>query len=82
MGLLPAGVYKNRHFAEHAVKVASHIDLAMQDLLYDPQTSGGLMIAVPEKEAMSLVNRLKDYIDCAAIIGHVTERKDGVIYIK
>lgn len=82
MGLLPEGVYKNRHFAQHAVKAEPHIDLAMQDILYDPQTSGGLMIAVDEKDAQKLLSRLKDHIETAAIIGHVVEREESLLNIR
>ena len=39
MGILPAGMYRNRHFAEAGVD-AGDVELARQDLLYDPQTAG------------------------------------------
>ncbi len=56
-GVLPAAVYRNRSFAE------AHVDpgatpLALQDLLFDPQTSGGLMIAVAPADADALVAAL------------------------
>ena len=40
MGVLPAGLYRNRSFAESSVD-AGEVELAVQDLLFDPQTSGG-----------------------------------------
>lgn len=39
--------------------------------MFDPQTSGGLLIAVPEKESQQLLRRLKDSIAAAEIVGYV-----------
>ena len=72
MGLVPAGAYRNRGFAEGATLVRGDVSRAMQDILYDPQTSGGLLIAVDERDAEAL---RKD-IPGAAIIGYVTEREE------
>ena len=41
MGLIPAGAYRNREYAEPGVRVGGNVTRAMQDILYDPQTSGG-----------------------------------------
>ena len=53
MGLLPAGMYRNRTFAEPGVD-AGVIELCKQDLLYDPQTAGGLLMAVDPADADAL----------------------------
>ncbi len=82
LGMLPAGVYKNRQFAEFAVHAEPTIDLAMQDILYDPQTSGGLLIAVAQKDAMTLLGRLQSCLPVSAIIGEVVKRKERILYIK
>lgn len=82
MGLLPEGVYKNRNFAEQAVEAKAHIDTAMQDILYDPQTSGGLLIAVPEQHAPKLLQRLRDHLEIASIVGHVIDKQEKTIIIK
>ena len=50
MGLLPAGMYRNRAFAEVGVD-AGETALCRQDLLYDPQTAGGLLMAVDPADA-------------------------------
>ena len=42
MGLIPAGAYRNRDFAQKGVTVRGDVSRTMQDLLYDPQTSGGM----------------------------------------
>ena len=73
MGLIPAGAYRNRNYAEKGVKVVGDISVAMQDILYDPQTSGGLLIAVAKEDAEACFKELKEVIPEAAIIGHVTE---------
>ncbi|MDD5944865.1 MAG: selenide, water dikinase SelD, partial [Clostridia bacterium] len=50
MGILPEGMYRNRSFAESYVD-AGDTELAVQDMLYDPQTSGGLLMAVSPSDA-------------------------------
>ena len=47
MGFIPAGAYRNRDFAEAGVRVVGAVARALQDIFYDPQTSGGLLCAVP-----------------------------------
>lgn len=76
MGLIPAAAYRNREFAENDLHLASEIDRAILDILFDPQTSGGLLISIPEKEAPSLLNALQSEIPNVAIIGYVTESSD------
>ena len=80
MGLIPAGAYRNRQFAEAGVQVCGNISLALQDLLYDPQTSGGLLMAIPEAEAAQCLAELRQQMPQAAIIGYVTEKED--VYLK
>ena len=72
MGLIPAGAYNNRNFRGAFVNFAASVSQRVQDLLFDPQTSGGLLIAVAAEEAGRLVTALKAKgIDCAAIVGEV-----------
>ena len=82
MGLVPAGAYRNRKFAGSGVKMCREISLAMQDILYDPQTSGGLLFALPEKEAGKCLRELKDKIPQSAIVGYVTEKEDASICLE
>lgn len=53
----------------------------MQDILYDPQTSGGLLMALPEDQAQACLDELREQIPQAAIIGSVTERLEQWIYL-
>ena len=82
MGLIPAGAYRNRAYAEAGVFVRSNVSRAMQDILYDPQTSGGLLFATPEAEAEACLVRLRQTIPDAEIIGYVTEKEDSYIILE
>ena len=68
MGVLPAGLYRNRSFAEASVDAGS-VELAVQDLLYDPQTAGGLLIAAHPDDADALQDALEASVPCAQRIG-------------
>jgi selenide,water dikinase len=58
-------------------------DPVLRDILFDPQTSGGLLIGCAEKAARSLLHRLvEEGIADARIIGHVTHEKEERIYLK
>ncbi len=70
MGILPAGVYRNRNFAEPFVE-AGEVPLNVQDALYDPQTSGGLLIAVDPADAEALYAGLREAVPSAQRIGTV-----------
>ena len=76
MGFLPAGAYRNREYAK--VRAAAGISRAMQDLCYDPQTSGGLLFALPEAQAGACLARLEG----AAIVGYVTELDDHPLILE
>ena len=82
MGLIPAGAYRNREYAQAGVAVRGNISLAMEDILYDPQTSGGLLFAIPKEEADACLSQLKQAIPNAAIIGYVTEKEDSYIILE
>lgn len=81
MGFIPAGAYRNRDFAEASVKVVGDVARALQDICYDPQTSGGLLCAVPEAEAAACLAELRAAAD-AAVIGYVTEQLEQPIYLE
>ena len=81
MGLVPAGTYKNREFRECMVDFAPSVDRLVQDILFDPQTSGGLLICVDRESADELLEKLREKgMANAAIIGEVvTEPKERII---
>jgi selenide,water dikinase len=76
-GALPGGLKNNREFASCAVEVAGGVSPEIESLLYDPQTSGGLLIALPEAGARALEKSLHG----AYIIGRVLERGEKPIRI-
>ena len=82
MGFIPAGAYRNREYAQAGVAVRGNISRAMEDILYDPQTSGGLLFAIAAKEAESCLSQLRRSIPEAAIIGYVTEKEDACIILE
>lgn len=59
-GLIPAAAYHNYEYIKDFVKVGEQVETAWLDIACDPQTSGGLCIAVPECEAVSFVQALKE----------------------
>lgn len=65
-GAIPGGLKNNREFVSSCVEGTSEFD----DLLYDPQTSGGLLIALPERDAAALEKKMPD----AYRIGQVLEK--------
>ena len=82
MGILPAGMYRNRSFAEEWVDPGD-VPLAIQDMLYDPQTSGGLLIAVDRDDADAMYEELKSAVPSAQRIGIVRKYRGGKrIYLK
>ena len=82
MGTLPAGMYRNRTFAEPMVD-AGDTELAVQDVLYDPQTAGGLLIACDPADADALFAALKPAVPSAQRVGTVQPYTGGArIYLK
>ena len=81
MGILPEGMYRNRSFAEPFTQVGPGVSRALMDVLFDPQTSGGLLMAVAEKDADAMLAQLTDKVPHAAIIGHVVENRGCAIQV-
>lgn len=80
MGLLPAGVYRNRNYAEPFVD-EGWLPLNVRDALFDPQTSGGLLIAVDPRDADALERDLRASVPSAQRIGTVIAKSDKSIYL-
>lgn len=75
--LLTAAAQRNRNYLTPFVQF-QNVPFAMEEVLFDPQTSGGLLIALPAEEAESLV---QDLGAPAAIVGTVTEKKEAEITV-
>ena len=81
MGFIPAGAYRNRDYTNGLVKLVDDVDRAMQDICYDPQTSGGLLIALSEKDADACLTQMKEAGVDAYKVGYVTEQLNYPIYL-
>jgi len=83
MGLLPAGSFANRNFCTSRVRQVRSIDPMLLDILADAQTSGGLLICLPEQNARDLTGDLRAHgVPCAAVIGRAGAVSDtGMIEI-
>jgi len=81
MGMIPAGSFANRRFCERAVTVEAGVDSLLVDLLADAQTSGGLLICVPESGAADLHAELERRHVPHPEIGCVVERSRGAIRV-
>ena len=86
MGFVPAGAYSNRSFVGDNAALDG-VPRAYQDILFDPQTSGGLVIAAAQKDAQQLYEELCAVLKntvCGkpAIIGTVVAHNEKVVWVK
>lgn len=82
MGLLPAGLYRNRDFVGARCTVASGVKRDVADLLFDPQTSGGLLIATAKQTAHEVIEYISQKALCTAIIATCSLSDAGHMYIE
>ena len=80
--LFTAAAQRNRNHVADNVDFSENITFAMEELLFDPQTSGGLLFAVKKEDALPFLKELKNEGFPAAIVGHFTQKKEKNIYIK
>jgi selenide,water dikinase len=81
-GYIPGGLIANREFAECTVKYEGKISDELKTLLFDPQTSGGLLIAVAEERAEELQTALQSAGVPAVSIGQILAHSKPLIRIK
>lgn len=73
-GMIPGGGARNREFYGPNVKISDEVADEIGEIVFDPQTSGGLLIALPERDAVALLAELQRTGNTdAAIIGHVAK---------
>jgi selenide,water dikinase len=83
MGLIPGGTIRNRDFRLNMIETVAGVSDVQLLILFDAQTSGGLLISLPESEAELLVERMyKQGIRDATIIGEVVDKPKGKIVVK
>ena len=83
MGMIPEGAYKNKKYFDSKVDL-SGVKEVYGDLLFDPQTSGGLLYAVEAKYGEEIIKALKGSTLATevAIIGKVVPKKEKLIYVR
>jgi selenide, water dikinase len=81
-GMLSGGLQRNREFRLPMVDVGKNIPPYLADILFDPQTSGGLLIAISKGKAVRLLNKLHQAgVTGAAVIGEVSSEPRGRISV-
>lgn len=78
---LTAAAQKNRNHVEKHVRFEG-ISFAMEEVLFDPQTSGGLLIAVHPEDAAAMVKEMQRHGLPAAVVGEITEKSEYEIYVR
>jgi len=80
---ISGAVERNREYAVTLVSKDSDVSAEWETVLYDPQTSGGLLIAIPEEKSDELVKRLQDRgVIHAVAVGKVVEKSQGKILLR
>jgi selenide,water dikinase len=79
-GMIPAGSYKNRDFLSGRVSFSAGIEQADKDIFFDPQTSGGLLVALAEESIPSFAEHMRG--ETWKIIGEFTARHKGGILVQ
>ncbi len=82
MGLIPEGAYKNKSFVNDRAYINENIKEEIKDILFDPQTSGGLLISVDRAKAEMLMENLKNNPVDYAIIGEVISKDKYPIIVE
>jgi selenide,water dikinase len=83
MGMIPGGLHRNRDFRKGMVDFSENVPQYLADILFDPQTSGGLLISVPHEKAWMLLEKLHaDGVKEAVIIGEVVSEPASRISVK
>lgn len=84
IGIIPGGAYTNMgYFDESRVAITDGIDQALVDVMYDPQTSGGLLISVKEEDVDELIeNLIANKALCHAVVGKAIAKQDQAVIVK
>lgn len=83
MGIIPAGMYGNRKYLEGKISYRNKIEAVIDDIMFDPQTSGGLLLAVDPQDVDNALKGLANYsLNPYAVVGEIIEKDKYSIYIK
>jgi len=76
-GCLTGGCKRNRDYLSDKVSVDRSVPKGLVEVAFDPQTSGGLLIALPESQASGAIADMRSRgVNSAAIVGHATAQQD------
>lgn len=81
MGLVPEGSYNNRAYLEGKYDLKD-VELWMEDIIFDPQTSGGLLVSLSKEESVKLMKEFEEKNILAWIIGEATKKEDKYIVVQ
>ena len=76
MGIIPAGAYRNMDYVGKHLRQTETAVQALVDLAADPQTSGGLLVALPPEDAQALLEQLRVFAPWSCVVGRVIEKTD------
>lgn len=79
MGIIPSGAYRNMDYVKPHLAVLPSAQQALLDLAADPQTSGGLLVALPREQAERLLSLLRPFAPWSAIVGEVSETRAAAL---
>lgn len=82
MGIIPEGMYNNLDYLKNQYQTRQELPQNLLDVFFDPQTSGGLLLAMPEKDAKEYLSRMQLHSDWTSIIGEVSEEQQTAILIQ
>lgn len=82
MGLVPEGAYANERFIGDKVVFKNEIERHVRDILFDPQTSGGLLISLERDRAEALLKELEGSETEYALVGEVIEAGEKAIIVE
>jgi len=82
-GVISGGIERNTEHSSAIVSLEDEVTQEMACVLYDPQTSGGLLMSVASEKTEALVSRLIDRgVSRAAVIGRIVDESDGGIVVR
>lgn len=82
MGLIPKGCYDNRKFVGENYSKKNEIEEHIMDILFNPETSGGLLFSIPKSELEIALELLKETPTKFSVIGEVVELKEKFLIIE
>jgi len=80
--IIPGGTKKNQAYLEDKIEFKNELDFATKTLLFDAQTSGGLLVSIHKDDAQEFLNKIQDLtFGYAKVIGEVVPKKDKDIEV-